>query len=142
MNISKNTFSRIQKFIRIAKAMKESNQTGKNFHCTFVVKKRKLLIIGVNNYNKVIDSKRFGIYKSDKPDDLNLYKAGLHSELDAIIRLGKIDCNQLDFYNIRINNSNEIASSKPCKNCQRVLNDIGFNSIYYFDEFLNLNIIK
>lgn len=37
----------------------------------------------------------------------------------------------LNFFNIRIDNNGNIASSKPCANCMNMLRTMGFKRIYY-----------
>lgn len=123
---------RMNHFVEIARALKPRNQTGQFFHVTFICRKRKTLAIGINNYNKANNASRFGEYLPLKSAD-SPYIAGIHSEISAIIKNGMEDCSDLDFYNVRINNRNEIAISMPCKNCQRVLKQIGYKNLYYFD---------
>lgn len=122
------------RYAEIAKALKPSNQTGQFFHVTFVCKKRKVLAIGINNYHKALDAKKWGEYKPCKSVNTESYRPGIHSEISALIKLGREDCSDLDFFNIRIGNNGEITISKPCPNCYRVLQQIGFKNIYYFDN--------
>lgn len=41
-------------YIDISKALKGQKQTGRSFHITFAVLKKKVLAIGVNNYDRVV----------------------------------------------------------------------------------------
>lgn len=59
------------------------------------------------------------------------YKPCFHSEISAILKLGKEDCSDIEFFNIRIDNNGNIASSKPCANCMNMLRTMGFKRIYY-----------
>ena len=120
--------------VEIARALKPSNQTGQYFHTTFIYRKRKALAIGINNYNKINLASRWGEYLPCKNDGPTRYIAGIHSEISALIKNGLEDCSDLDFFNVRIGNNNQIGMSKPCKNCQRVLKQVGFKNLYYFDE--------
>lgn len=131
-NMSKNVMRRMRGYVRLVKAMKPARQTGRFYHATFICKKRKVIAIGFNNFNKVLPVHKWGEYDSDRNG--TSYVPSIHSELSAIIKCGHEDCSQFDFYNIRINNHNEIACSKPCPNCQRILEQVGFNKVYYFDE--------
>lgn len=124
-------------FIEIAKALKPVKQTGRFFHVTFVCRKRKTLAIGINDYRKLNDAKKWGEYVPLKNADSE-YIAGIHSEISALIKNGIEDCSDLDFYNIRITNSNQIAMSKPCGNCQRVLKQVGYKNFYYFDDEIKI----
>ena len=132
--VSKTVIVRMKRFVEIARVLKPNNQTGQFFHVTFICHKRKTLAIGINNYHKVNIPNRWGDYLPSKNDGPVRYIAGVHSEISALIKLGLEDCSDLDFYNIRIGNNNQIGMSKPCKNCQRVLKQIGFKNLYYFDE--------
>ena len=126
---------RIKRYVEIARALKSNNQTGQFFHVTFINRKSKTLAIGINNYKKNIDPKRWGRYNPTKTSRTPDYHPCIHSEISALIKLGKEDCSELDFYNIRIGNNNgEVMVSRPCINCQRVLNQVGFKNIYYHDE--------
>ena len=131
--VSKAIKKRVRHFIEIARALKPHNQTGQFFHVTFVCHKRKTLAIGINNYKKVNVPNRWGEYLPSKNEGPVRYIAGIHSEISALIKLGLEDCSDLDFYNIRIGNNGQIGLSKPCKNCQRVLMQIGYKNFYYLD---------
>lgn len=136
--MSKNVLKRVKTYIEWAKAMKPAKQTGQYYHITVICKKRKVVAVGFNNLQKQHPSHKWGEYISLKTNHPEHYTAGLHSEVSAIIKLGHEDCSQFDFFNIRINNHNELAPSKPCINCQRILNQVGYRTIYYFDNNLNL----
>lgn len=116
----------------ITRSLKPFNQTGKTFHTTFIYKGSKLLKIGHNSYTKLHREHKFGKYRPTK-DDSSRYTAGIHSEMDAIIKLGQTDCSDLTFVNVRINNTGEPAISKPCLNCKRVLEQVGFKTLWYYD---------
>ena len=138
---SKNIQAKINKCIEITKCLKRDKESGRSFHTTFIFDKGKLLSIGFNNYNKLHRSTKFGKYKGTKanPDQ---YIAGLHSEIDAIIKLGRTDCSRLSFINIRIDNNDCPNMSKPCENCFRVLQGLGFKQIYYLNALGDTQIIK
>lgn len=141
MNFSKNLINRVKSYVDYARAMKGSRQTGQFYHVTFICKKRKVIAIGFNNLTKLLPPTRWGTYKASKNNCRETYAAGIHSEISAIIKCGHEDCSSFDFFNIRINNKGEIANSKPCFNCQRVLNQVGYKNIYYFDNKRNLCVI-
>lgn len=114
----------------LTKALKPIHQSGKSFHVTVVYKKNKLLCIANNNYKKRHPHYKFGHYLATKGGN---YVAGIHSECAALIKLGQEDCSDLTFVNIRIDGNGKPAISKPCKNCQRLLNQVGFKKIWYYD---------
>lgn len=90
-----------------------------------------MLTIGMNDYGKIHRSHKWGDYKSTRAN--SKYTAALHSELSAIIKLGLSDCSHLTIVNIRIDNNNNPAISKPCVNCRKILEQVGYKNLYYFD---------
>ena len=121
-------FSRLED---ITRALKPLQQSGKSFHTTFVYHGSKLICLANNSYNKQNLHYKYGEYKSTR--SIGNYVAGIHSEVASLIRMGLEDCSHLTFYNIRINNLNEPAISKPCVNCYRILREISYKAIWYYD---------
>ena len=115
----------------ITKALKPRYQTGRAFHATFVFNKSKLICIANNDYSKLHPYHKFGEYKAVSNKDQ--YVAGIHSECAAIIKLGLEDCSHLTFVNVRINNHDQVAISKPCINCARLLSQIGYKHLWYYN---------
>ena len=105
-----------------------------NFHCTFILEKNRIIKVGMNNYNKIHPYHKFGHYYPTKRINSKPYQAGLHSEVSAIIRLGEEDCSNYTFVNIRLGLKGELRMAKPCCNCQRVLDGVGFKRLYYSTE--------
>lgn len=115
----------------ITRALKTSKQSGKSFHTCFVYHGSKLINISTNNYGKLHPYHKWSVYESTRVG--SNYQAGIHAELKTLISLGLEDCSHLTFVNIRINNQNLPALSKPCKNCERILRSINIKSIWYYD---------
>jgi|LakMenE18May11ns_1017448.scaffolds.fasta_scaffold9956071_2 hypothetical protein len=116
----------------ITRALKPTKQTGKCFHTTFAFKGNKMLAIGYNNYNKLHPHHKFGVYEPTK--DLNSnYTAGIHSEISCLIKLGVEDCSDITFVNVRIDNNDKPAISKPCANCECILEQVGNRKVWFFD---------
>jgi len=65
-------------------------------------------------------------------------QVGVHSEMDAIIKLGLTDCSGLTLINTRIDRNNQLAMSKPCLGCTDMLRNLNFRRIYYFDKLFRL----
>ena len=64
----------------------------------------------------------------------------LHAEQNAIIRAGMDHCEGLDLYIARVLKNNDLALSKPCKVCIKLIEDVGIRNIYYSTnakEFVN-----
>jgi hypothetical protein len=115
----------------ISRALKTTEQTGKCFHTTFIFHGSKLLSISKNNYTKSHRSHKYGEYVSRR--GVGTYTAAMHGELSAILKLGLTNCSHLTFVNIRIDNNNNPAKSKPCINCQRILDSVGYKYLHYYD---------
>lgn len=115
----------------IASAMKPLHQDGRSFHVTFAYNGSKLLTIGTNQYSKSHKYHKFGHYVSRYHE--GFYQSGIHSEVMAITKLGLDDYRNITFVNIRIDNNNKCAISKPCKNCERILSEFGYRYLYYYD---------
>jgi deoxycytidylate deaminase len=139
--MSKNIHKKIKKCIEISKCLKKDKESGRSFHCTFIYNKNKLLSIGFNSYKKLHRRHIFGAYKGTK-DNPEQYIAGIHSEIDALIKLGKTDCSKLTFVNVRIDKNKQANISKPCENCFRVLQGLGFKQIYYIDALGCIQVLK
>lgn len=117
----------------ISKALKPVHQNGRSFHVSFVYNKKKLVCIANNDYNKQHPYHRFGKYKSKYDDRQNEYVPGVHAECSALIKMGLEDCSHLTMVNIRVDNNNKPAISKPCSNCEALLRQVGIKKVWYFD---------
>lgn len=60
----------------------------------------------------------------------------LHSEISALSKMyGRFHIDgRLKLVNIRINKDMQLCNSKPCPNCQIVLDAFGLNRIWYSNE--------
>jgi deoxycytidylate deaminase len=121
---------RLAKCVEISLGLKPSKQTGQSFHATFVFNKNKIISIGVNNYHKMHPYHRMGKYLGYKKNPRE-YKPCIHSEISALLKLGEEDCSRYSFVNVRIDNNGELSMAKPCPNCQRVLEGVGYKRIFY-----------
>lgn len=121
------------KAVAIAKSLQGQKQTGRSFHATFVFEKSKLIVVGINNYNKHHPWHKFGKYIPLKPEIQGQYIPCLHSEIDALTKLDRGDYSKLTFLNIRIDNRGVLANAKPCGNCERVLETINYKQFIYYN---------
>lgn len=55
----------------------------------------------------------------------------LHAEQHAIIRAGLNNCEGLDLYIARVRKNNDLAMSKPCSVCIRLIHDVFIKNVYY-----------
>ena len=119
-----------QKLIEVARAMKGEKSTGKSFHVTGIIRQNKIVCIGWNNYNKQHPAHRFGAYENYK-GFTDRFRPGIHSEISAIIKMGQEDLSGYSMVNIRINNNFQVAMSKCCPNCERVIRQLGLKRLFY-----------
>ncbi len=112
----------IERYIRISKSLlykAEENQK----HFSFIITGSKILAIGINTFQEHPKGHYFGFKWG-----------GLHSEISAILKLGKPfgdNCKKYDIINIRLNKKGLVRISKPCKTCENVLKMIDFKRAYY-----------
>lgn len=101
------------------------------YHFAFIFKRKRIIAIGMNKPTK-FDSKTkyFGI-KYNIPKYKKYCYA--HAEIDAISKCwGKtlLGSNHTLIV-IRINKKRQLCNSKPCVNCQKILNEIALKQIWW-----------
>ena len=57
----------------------------------------------------------------------------LHAEQHAIVRAGVDNCEGLDLYVARVLKNNNLAMSRPCGICDKLIKEVGIKNIYYSD---------
>ncbi len=121
------------KLIELARSMRPQKSTGQFFHISAILRKNRIVSIGWNNYLKSHPSRRFGHYADYKGFGGD-FRASLHSEISAIIKLGEEDLSGFSMINIRIGNFNQVCMSRCCPNCFRVLRDTGLDTLYFTNQ--------
>lgn len=95
-------------------------------HFTFLCRRNKILNISVNHKKTHPMCKRHGFRWE-----------WLHSEISMLtscIHIYREDFPRLKLYNVRINNTGQLAMSAPCFNCEAVLRLNGFREVFYTGE--------
>lgn len=128
MNLNK-----LDKFIEISRALMPSNFSKKTFHTTFIVKKNKIIKIGINSYKTHPRNLLYNYRGKEDNVDIRRFVA-VHSELSAILKYGKDDCSDCTFVNVRIDKNGVPCMSKPCIGCSDLLNTVGFKRLYYTND--------
>ena len=124
------------KLIEIARTMALNHRDYRRFHMTFIMYRNRVISVGTCNPNKT--HPRNLNYPYENPG----FK-GIHSELDAIIKLGEEDCRDYTFINIKIDKNNNTAVSRPCVGCAALLHQVGYKKLLYsveedkFEEWKN-----
>lgn len=101
-------------------------------HFSFVLDGNKVLKIGFNR-SKTHPRNLLYDYKNRRGESM-ANQIGIHSEMDAIIKLGYTDCYGLTIINTRINRRNELDMSMPCNGCLHMLKSLNFSKIFYIDN--------
>ena len=121
--------NRLNRIIEIAKCLKPEKQSGQHYVVAGAMLGSRLVGLGFNDYNKEHPRHKFGEYKPTRGDSKN-YKPSLHAETDLLRRL-KHDPQDVTFYVVRIDNNNQVALARPCKNCFGVFQKYGYKKIIY-----------
>ena len=120
--------------MQLAKAMCPLNIERRTSHVAFLVKKSKIVHIGINL------AKSHPITKGHKYQDHQ--HTGVHAEVNACIKSGKENLNKYKLIVIRINRNNQIKNSKPCLGCQGIINQFGVNEVWYSTDSGNFEQMK
>lgn len=125
--------------IETAKALRPKVQSGKAFHCSYLIKKGRIICIATNNYRKAHNYKRFGAYSNWKGFETE-YKPCLHGEAAILIKYGETDLSDCEFLNIRVDNNSNPNMAKPCPNCFRLLSSLDGppKKLFYSDSDGNI----
>jgi deoxycytidylate deaminase len=119
-----------KKIIELSYALLPTHGDYRCRHASFILNKEKIISIGINHPNKTHPRNlQFG-YRNKRNQPINNI-IGIHSELAAVIKLGRQDLNDLDIVNTRIDRNNQLALAKPCVGCQDMLKQLGINNIFY-----------
>lgn len=119
-----NYNNKYKRLIQITRAM-EDRRNGRCFHTSFIIQNGKIISIGVNKYNKTHPAMmRYGYHGL----------CGIHSELDAALKLGMTDCKGLTLVNIRVDGQGKVNMSAPCKFCSTLIRELGFKAVIYTNK--------
>lgn len=101
-------------------------------HFSFIIDGSRILKIGFNR-DKTHPKNLLYDYRNRR-GELMSNQIGIHSEMDAVIKLGETDCTGLTIINTRINRNNSLDLSRPCRGCVDMLRRLNFKSVYYNDS--------
>ena len=113
--------SLIQKAVQIAFAMSPIVREHRCSHFAFLVRKGMIRHIG---WNKLKSHPRNRNYAYGP-------LAGLHAELDSVLRSGKEDLSDYSMLVLRINKNNKLDLSKPCAGCSGLIKQTGIYEVTY-----------
>ena len=123
-DIGKNKEKHFKRLIGLAVAMRPIEfKRGQNyFHVCFVLNKKAVIAIGVNDMNKSHPKLKNYPYKPE---------VKLHAEFVATSKVKFLDCSGFNLVVLRIDKENKLMNSKPCAGCEAVIREKGFNKIWY-----------
>jgi hypothetical protein len=122
----------LKKAIKLSYDRFNPNPFQRRYHFTIAFDGNKPLLIAQNNPLKI----NHKAYLIGKKFNINTYQEFpyVHSESHLISKLldryNSIDTD-LSIVNVRINRQGIVLLSKPCKNCQKILDAVGLNKIYW-----------
>lgn len=111
----------IQKAVQIAFAMSPLVREHRCSHLAFLIRKSKIEFIGWNKLKSHPRNRDFPYGPL----------AGLHSELDVVIRSGKEDLSDYSMLVLRINKNNRLDFSKPCIGCAGLIKQVGIKEVTF-----------
>jgi len=125
----------LQKSLKIANDIFPNHYDTKGvwrpYHFAFIYKRNQLISIGVNRpYNP--DAKTLYLANKFNVQKYKKYNYA-HAETDAISKCwGKVHLNSsFSIVVLRLNKYGELGQSKPCTNCQQILDAIGIKKIWW-----------
>lgn len=120
----------IARSIRLANELAQDSEQ-RVAHFAFAYRRNTLLAIGCNEMRRP-SPKSLRFARKFRISHWLEYPF-MHAELDVIIKLwGRIFINQdLSLVLIRTNHKSGLQNSKPCKNCQKILNILNISKVYW-----------
>lgn len=122
----------LRKALKLSQERFKPNPFQRRYHFTIAFDGNKPILICQNNPIKI----NHKAYKIGQQFNIQTYQdfPYVHSESYLISKLldryNTIDTN-LSIVNVRINRQGRILLSKPCENCQKILDAVGLNKIYW-----------
>lgn len=124
----------LQKSMKMARDLLPRNLDNKKpYHLAFLFRENKLVSIGTNSYKSSPRVFYFG--QKFNVEKYKLYSFR-HAEVDAIS--GVWDKLHIDdsfsMVVIRMNHLYQLRKSKPCSDCQAIINAIGIENVWWSEE--------
>ena len=137
---SKTIRNRMSHCVNLAKAMFINGHTsnGRTNNFCFACFKRKIIAIGWNDYRKNMDRYMPQFNCCYKHTGEATYVPSLHAEVSCLLKLGLQDCSHIDFFSVRLNRNGKCCMSKPCDNCAKLLKQVGFKHVWFFDSNMEM----
>lgn len=115
--------------INVAKALcPESLKKGiGKSHVAFLVKKNKIVKIGLNKNKTHPNNKNFA-YRAKDGGNVDV---GLHAEMAVILKLKEKVLNKYSLIVLRVDGEGRLNSSRPCPGCQELIDSKKIKTTYF-----------
>lgn len=121
---------RKQKYMNYAvKIAKLSNFYKTRVGCIAIYKNR-IISIGYNSYKTHPLQAKFNVYRNFERGRINDYQ---HAEINCLSHILDLNINfgKVDLYVVRILKDDSIALAKPCRACQKMIEEMGIGNVYW-----------
>jgi deoxycytidylate deaminase len=98
-------------------------------HFSFILDRNRIISIGLNSLKTHPLNLKYKYVNKNNQSISNI--VGTHSELSAVIKLGKEDCSKLTLINTRINRNNRLDFSAPCSGCCDMIDQLNFKNVFF-----------
>ena len=116
----------IGRTVDIAMALCPLNLEHRCSHIAFLIRCGKIVHIGTNSCKSHPETLKYD-YKDHQ-------KVGIHAELNVCMKSGKENLKDYSMVVLRVDRKGNLANSKPCCGCQRVIKQFNIGEVWYSDS--------
>lgn len=120
------------KYFEVAKTVASTSTYERVKIGCIIVLKKHIISVGVNSYKSHPIQKYYNRFRFNPDDAIN---HTLHAEIQALLMLPKdLDVSDATLYTYREFKDHQLAPSRPCQSCMRMIKDYGIRRICYTTE--------
>jgi hypothetical protein len=120
----------LKRALRLMHQEWKQDKSRASFHYAFALRKSRVVAFGKNN---LFDASKTAL-KIGRSLNIDKWKEYpyIHAECDVIAKLDeKYDKDELVIISLRINRNGEFRLAKPCINCQKTLEILGYKNVWW-----------
>ena len=120
----------LKRALRLVHQEWKQDKSRASFHYAFAIRKSRVVAFGKNN---LFDASKTAL-KIGRSLNIDKWKEYpyIHAECDVIAKLDeKYDKDELAIVSLRINRNGEFRLAKPCINCQKTLEILGYKNVWW-----------
>lgn len=120
----------LKRALRLMHQEWKQDKSRASFHYAFAIRKSRVVAFGKNN---LFDASKTAL-KIGRSLNIDKWKEYpyIHAECDVIAKLDeKYDKDELAIVSLRINRNGEFRLAKPCINCQKTLEILGYKNVWW-----------